>query len=233
MSYPIIPAGEENSPDFYIPPYDKDVELAPNYFCRARNTKREKYCRARAGQGTTHLGLGRCKNHGGSVPIIHGRYSDVALGTMAEHIEQLELEEEKEKLDVIPEATLLRALTRNAMERFDEFVAAIMAWNAEEDIEAKATKTRPRFIAVPDINHLADLAKKTAEIVNMVHKQRSANAIALSDFYRLMGAMADSVSTQLDKYLARYVNAGAIEQDTIDRMTAAIQEDWRTIKLKA
>jgi hypothetical protein len=37
----------------------------PDYFCQAYNAKRFKYCKARAGSGTDHLGTGRCSIHGG------------------------------------------------------------------------------------------------------------------------------------------------------------------------
>lgn len=53
-------------------------QLEPNYYCRGWNAKREKYCRARAGKGTTHRGVGRCKMHGGIQAddgrVKHGRY---------------------------------------------------------------------------------------------------------------------------------------------------------------
>jgi len=34
-------------------------------------------CRRVAGHGTNHLGMGRCKYHGGATPILHGLYSKV------------------------------------------------------------------------------------------------------------------------------------------------------------
>lgn len=227
MGTTIIPAGKENEPHYYVPPYDKEVELQPNFFCRARNVKREKYCRARAGQGTDHLGQGRCKNHGGMVPIVHGRYSEVVRGNLGEHLDRLELEDDKERLDVLPEATLLRGLTMDAAERWTEFHEAIIAWNKAEAAECAESGKRPKFINVPDITSLAELAKKTAEIVNMVHKQRSANAISMSDFLRLMTAMAQVVMEESEKTLK-----GRIPQQKIDEFLNGIQEKWRTIKIK-
>lgn len=226
-SYPIVPANRAHDPSYYVPPYDRDTELEPNFFCRARNTKREKYCRARAGQGTDHLGQGRCKNHGGSTPIKHGRYSDVIGSSVGEHLDRLALETEKEQLDVIPEAQLLRALTLDAGERWTEFFDAIIAWNEEESAEAAIEKRRPRFLGVPDMKDLGDLAKKTAEIINMVHKQRATNAIGMADFFRLMVAMSDEVLGLTTKHFGKRV-----PQEIIDGFTEDIQKKWQGIRLK-
>jgi hypothetical protein len=40
-------------------------KLEPNYYCRGWNSKRVKYCRARAGHSTAHPQQGRCSKHGG------------------------------------------------------------------------------------------------------------------------------------------------------------------------
>lgn len=222
----IIPAGMQEHPDYYVPPYDKDVELQPNYFCRARNVKREKYCRARAGQGTDHLGQGRCKNHGGSVPIKSGRYSDVVRHSLGEQIERLEMEDEKDQLDILPEATLLRGITSDMLERWNEFFNGVIEWNKQEDIEAKEQERRPKFVNVPDLKDLGDLTKKVAEIVNMVHKQRSANAISMPDLIRVMQAMAQVLIDATEKHLK-----GRVPQQVVDTYIETVQSEWRKIKL--
>jgi hypothetical protein len=227
MGVTIIPSGKENDPFYYVPPYDRDVQLEPNFFCRGRNTKREKYCRARAGQGTEHLGQGRCKNHGGSTPIVHGRYSEVVRDSLGEHIDRLELESEKEKLDILPEATLMRGIVLEMSEKWERIIAALIAWNEAESVEAAAMERRPKFMHVPQITELADLAKKTAEVVNMVHKRRAANAITLPDFHRLMARMADVVVVEADK-LERFCPV-----EKIDAFKQAVDKGWREIKLKA
>lgn len=228
MAYSIIPAGKEHDPEYHIPPYDKSVELPPNKFCRARNVKREKYCRAWAGQGTDHFGQGRCKNHGGSVPIKHGRYSEVVRDTVGEHLDRLELEDEKDALDVLPEANMLRALTLDLMENWTAFKAGILAYNAQESVDAEYEERKPKFLQAPDIKDIGKLVKDSAEIVNMIHKQRSSNAITLADFYRLMAAMAEVVDTTIQNNFSKLV-----PQPVIERATAEIQEKWKKIKLKA
>lgn len=227
MGHTLIPAGMEHDPQYYVPEYDANTQLEPNFFCRARNVKREKYCRARSGQGTQHFGVGRCRNHGGSVPIKHGRYSSVARASLGEHIDELELETDEEKLDIMPEATLLRALARDVGERYKEFMDAIISWNKKEGMEAGVEERKPKFLSLPDLKDIADLAKKTAEVVNMIHKQKSSNAISLTDFYRLMGAMAEAVSGNAEKYFK------AVPPQQLEKFLLAVQDDWRKIKLKA
>jgi hypothetical protein len=228
MSLPVIPPGKENDPFYHVPPYNAETQLEPNYFCRARNVKREKYCRAKAGQGTDHLGQGRCKNHGGSVPITHGRYSSVIRDSLGEHLDHLELEEESEQLDILPEARMLRAIGINVVERFNEFVEGILKWNEQEAEEAAADKRRPRFLNVPDIKDVGKVVKDAAEVVNMVHKQRSQNAITLSDFYRLMAAMAEAVDSVIENTFGK-----TTPRATIEKAVSEIQEKWKKIKLKA
>lgn len=227
-SWSVIPAGQEHNPHYYVPPYDPTVELEPNYFCRARNTKREKYCRAKAGQGTDHLGVGRCRNHGGSTPIKHGRYSDVMRGSIGEHLDRLSLESEKEQLDILPEANLLRSVVLEVGEKWERMMGALMAWNEMEADEAERAKTRPKLVGLPEMKDIAILAKQTAEIVNMVHKQRSSNAITLPDFIRLMTAMAAATNDLIEKYFK-----GRVPQETMDRFTTDLAKEWQKIKLKA
>jgi hypothetical protein len=58
-SRPARPASLEELPTTYV------GKLESNYYCRAWNVKRQKYCGSRAGFGTNHPGSGRCKLHGG------------------------------------------------------------------------------------------------------------------------------------------------------------------------
>lgn len=56
----VVVASDRVVPDTYV------GKLEPNYYCRGWNAKRQKYCRQRAGQKTDHVGVGRCKHHGGT-----------------------------------------------------------------------------------------------------------------------------------------------------------------------
>jgi hypothetical protein len=79
-------------------------------YCGGRG-KRNISCRRPAGWGTDHVGQGRCKLHGGCVPVKHGRYSKIIRPTIQRRLAELEALEQ-DPLDLLPELNLLRALTR-------------------------------------------------------------------------------------------------------------------------
>lgn len=56
--------------------------------CGAR-TRSGDPCKNVAGKGTDHLGVGRCKFHGGATPIRHGFYSKVQRETIGEMLAKL------------------------------------------------------------------------------------------------------------------------------------------------
>lgn len=107
----------------------RGAELEPNHFCRGRNSKRQKYCCLRAGAGTDHLGAGRCKQHGGSNPVRHGRYALVERPRIRHLMEQIAAAAE-DPLDTLPELLMLRALTLDFIERYDEYSEGIITWHA-------------------------------------------------------------------------------------------------------
>lgn len=218
----------EGHPDFYkVPEKFEGKSLPWNYYCRAWNGKREKYCNARAGQGTDHLGSGRCKNHGGSTPYITGRYAEVPRGKVADHLERLEMETEEEQLNILPEARMLRAVLADYIERFDEFRDAIIAYNDDEMLGAQIERRKPVMIRVPDLAEVGKLLEGVANIVDKVHKQRQANAISRKDFFRLMGAMALIVNKRIDEI------EKLIGQDRAEKVKKSIQEDWKKIQLQS
>lgn len=61
-----------------LPPKDPDRK------CNARRRGGPGYCQRPAGWGTDHPGVGRCKLHGGDVPVSHGLYSKYSRHRLAE-----------------------------------------------------------------------------------------------------------------------------------------------------
>jgi hypothetical protein len=77
-------------------------------------------CTQRAGWGTDHPGTGRCKLHGGSVPVKTGRYSKYLRGPFGEKVR--EHLNDPNPLDLTPEIALLRGhidMVMDIMERED------------------------------------------------------------------------------------------------------------------
>lgn len=104
--------------------------LEPNYYCRAWNAKRKKYCRQRAGQKTTHPGIGRCKHHGGlqehDPRLKSGRYSDVKDEAIAALV--AELRDDPDPYNVLDDLVLARALVKDFVNRYGAFTVALIAW---------------------------------------------------------------------------------------------------------
>jgi hypothetical protein len=95
--------------------------LEPMYYCRAWNPRREKYCRARAGAGTEHRGVGRCWIHDGGADkqVRHGlrrRYQSKSTRVL-EFIERQAAD--PAPLDLLPDLALARALLQEWLERDD------------------------------------------------------------------------------------------------------------------
>jgi hypothetical protein len=63
-------------------------------------------CEKQPGWGTDHVGSGRCKLHGGSNPIKHGRYSQIPRERLGDLLDPIEADPEPHNLR--PELDLLR-----------------------------------------------------------------------------------------------------------------------------
>lgn len=107
-------------------------KLEPNYYCRGWNSKRSKYCRSRAGQGTSHKGIGRCFLHGGQKIDGDARVKGARYSTVnAERIGALITShlQDEDPLNVLPEIAAARALFQDFVERYEELTAALTAWH--------------------------------------------------------------------------------------------------------
>jgi hypothetical protein len=162
--------------------------------------------------------------------VTHGRYSTVARGSIAEHQENLDLEEREQKLDILPEATMLRALAANYIEKYEDFFQAVLRFNEMEGDEAKEEKRKPMFLRVPSIHEAASILKDAAEIVDKVHRQQAANAIPMAVFFRLMALMADVVNKHV-KGLEKKFRLTPEQLQVLDATLGAINEDWQALKV--
>lgn len=84
-------------------------------------------CERPAGWGTPHPGTGKCKLHGGSAPIKHGRYSVIKREELRELIE--EFEADPDPLNIFPELATLRALVADYINRYEAYTEALIAWH--------------------------------------------------------------------------------------------------------
>lgn len=84
----------------------------------AAKTRSGTLCQRPAGWGTDHVGIGRCKLHGGATPVKTGRYSVVKRQALQEKMQQYY--NDPSAGDLRSELALLRALLQDYLDRLDE-----------------------------------------------------------------------------------------------------------------
>lgn len=97
---------------------------------------------------------------------------------------------EYDAMDLEPEANLLRAMTIDYINRYEEFTEALMAWYADPD-----THVKPRRIM--DITDAAKLVESISRVVQRLHSIQSEGAISMETFKR--------VSENMGLIVARHV----------------------------
>ncbi|MFP3947996.1 MAG: hypothetical protein ACLFWG_04645 [Longimicrobiales bacterium] len=190
MSTELIPSSKDRSV-----PTTYQGKLPPNYYCRSWNAKREKYCKARSGAGTDHVGQGRCKHHGGDSPIKSGRYSTVEREDLAEAMEAFLAD--PDPLNLLDEVAMLKALIRGELNRHEELVEALLAWNRVELLEATAEERRPRFVDIPKLSDVRDVITDLSLVVSRIQKAQSDQAISRKDFFRVISEIARAVEMRV------------------------------------
>jgi len=89
--------------------------------CGAKSKSTGAACKLPAGYGTSHLGTGRCKFHGGKTPsgpdsvhFKHGRYAEAFKNQFAQHYAAALTDEQP--LDLLPELAMQRAMLTRYVE---------------------------------------------------------------------------------------------------------------------
>lgn len=142
-----------------------------------RGSHRGTPCKRPAGAGTKHLGVGRCRTHGGNARVKHGWYSAITHARIAGVLDDLS-KIEMNVMDLIPEANLLRAMTIDFVNQYDAFVEAILAWYADPE-----ANSRPRKIM--DISDAAHLIESISRVVHRMHQIQNEGSISLETFKRV------------------------------------------------
>lgn len=160
-----VPTPDDVPDDREIPTEHKG-KLEPNYYCRAWNPRRKKYCRNKAGLRTEHNGTGRCKFHdgGGDTKVVHGmrrRYENVASARIRDLVKQHE--DQPDPLNILPEIALVRGLLQDFIER------------AETDTEL-------------DVTNAVEFAERLSRMAERVVTMQSRNAITYDQLRRFLFA---------------------------------------------
>lgn len=179
-------------------------------FCGAKRRGRpDDTCKQPAGYKTDHPGRGRCKYHGGMTPIKHGRYSTIMHEQVRDKMDQL-AKLETNVLDLEPEALLLRALTVEYVNNYEEFSEALLEWYRDPEV-----KQKPRRIM--DISDASSLVEAISRIVERIHKIQSEGAVSLATFAR--------VTEQMGLIVAKHVK----DEEVLN----AIEAEWGQVAMDA
>jgi len=168
-------------------------------------------CTQPAGFGTSHYGYGRCKYHGGKHTTAN-RTNDAYSNTRQLRIRQLyeEFRDDPDPLNMLGEVAMLRALTRDYIERFDQdkesrelWLAAVKNRSARDDEVRHAVNLLLQVGTPPtQIMDLSDAWRLLAECtkaVKRIEDVRAQNAISRQDLFRVLREMGRSVRRHNDE----------------------------------
>jgi hypothetical protein len=163
----------------------RDQRKVPLCGAKKRNGKT---CRAFAGQGTSHKGVGRCKNHGGSTPNhIASAAVAMARNRMVELGRPMSVSPGQLMAGVINlQAGDLFALTTAIQELEDDTTpegqALVRLYNAEKERSARITKLaadmgvdeRLLALAESQTDLMAQVIERIADDIQLTAKQKRA-----------------------------------------------------------
>lgn len=212
------------SADRSVPPkYAGTIE--PNYYCRGWNSKRDKYCRSRAGLGTTHPGVGRCKMHGGlqenDARVRTGRYRSIETPRIRELIEQLE--QDPDPFNILEDLQLARALLRDYIERASQGTTSRVPQaklilevlnEFEIDLREHAEPTERQLErlteardavreiaaarALPDMAEAVRMLDVVSKMIYRVETLRTAGAVSLDQVRRFLAGVDRELQLHVD-----------------------------------
>jgi len=146
--------------------------IPPGERCNGRNEAKTKYCLLRAGWGTSHVGEGRCRKHGGKAVrklAGQGRYAQVVVGELKQKF--AEMERDGDPLDLMAELDIQRALFARELAKDDD----------EQDVKL-----------------LVMMAKEIISAAEKIMKLRLAEALTTAELKFMRAKMV----TLLDEYIA-------------------------------
>jgi len=123
--------------------------------------------------------------------VIHGRYSQIGHTRLRALLSDLE-RKDRNTMDLEPDVRLMRALLIDYVNRYDEFVEALITWYRERVRQAKHLPPPP--LRVLDLHEAAGLLEGASRIVERMHKINREGSVTLDSFRRLMETMGMTVA---------------------------------------
>lgn len=225
-----------------------------------------RYCRLPAGWGTNHIGQGPCRKHFGNNPHTHGLYSKIQREPVRKLYDEFRTCQDPQRcgpvcgglchLKIYDELALLRALTHDFIDRYEENREALLAWYQSWSVKGLPDKFHRFQLAlaskdgdliraalddlgraidhanegrpreVLDLSSASKLVDTVTRVVVRIEKIRAHNAVARADLYRILEAMGHIVE--------RYVRTLACPHchQTFEGPIEAIKDNWLQIRLQ-
>jgi hypothetical protein len=203
-------------------PHERSKSSIPHGRCDGKSKRTGEQCKKPAGWGTDHVGAGKCRIHGGSTPIKHGRYSQIVRPEMREKIERFE--QDPDPLNLEPEVAILRAHVEELMNRWDEIYGpdgALLAWHNSFRDDQSTAEPKPRHL--PDFSAITMVVDKVGKMVERIHKMKNEGSISMQTLNRL--------TEQMGADLVAAVNETGIPQNKADKLLKSVEERWNSIRL--
>lgn len=230
----------------------------PDKHCGAKTSDKTNDgspCTHVKGYGTAHVGVGRCRFHGGATPIKHGRYSQLAQHEHMKRFHELLriFTEEPDPLNLVPDLIALRAraavlqeeeardrqmladwhesYTGKFREEMRALQKAINAGDAKQLGEALERLRQimrempPKPVKLWDPFAFVKAVQAVATLVGKINEQRAARQIPLKAVVDLQDKMALVMMTRIRQHFGAATKKG-------DKLAEEIAEDWRSINVE-
>lgn len=182
-------------------------------------TRDDDPCKLPAGYGTDHVGQGRCKFHGGSSHIKHGRYSRIDRPRIAALMTELGADPDPFNLE--PEVVLLRALVLDYIERYDTLTEALLDWHEDWKVNGVGSG-KPRQVI--DILAVSKFIAEIGSLVDKIHKQKQEGAISL--------AALDRVLEQMGVELVAAANEVITDAAARTKLLEEVERRWGSVQVE-
>lgn len=194
--------GPAVDPATYRPSGKAKTPFDPARHCGAQLRKKERgrLCQQPKGFKTPHLGQGKCWLHGGLTPIKTGLSSLIKHGRLSDMLRKIG-EIDHDIMDLTPEINLLRAMTIDFVNRYEDFVVQLETWyNAIDEMRRAGQDHPPPPIPrkYPNLEDAGQLLEAISRMVERIHKITREGSITLPTFRGLMTEMGMIVANEVE-----------------------------------
>jgi len=164
--------------------------------CCGRNRSSRTYCKNVPGFGTQHVGVGRCKRHGGCT-ANHNKKHRYESARFSSRVGQLfdEFRNDPQPHNMLNELALLRAITVDFVERHEFITMAITDWY-QSWRTGDTTKKRPP--QVPDLLLVRKIVSDIGSMIERMHRIEQKGLISIQAFKQAFEQIGVVLASEVD-----------------------------------